>query len=129
MAATKAQGRAFGLFMLAATVAAIGITYFSAGSGKAAFAVGLIGLAASFGIFLKIKPEEGHVAIAAQPFVLQLAGLAASAGGWVIVLFGLHMIASVPGRMVTTFVGFLITLVGVLYLLPAASKKNAIWKA
>lgn len=129
MAATKSQGRAFGIFMLAATVTAIGLTYFSAGSGKLAFLVGLVGVAASMGIFLKIKPEEGLVPEAAQPIVLKLAGLVAAAGGWLVVLFGLHMTASVSGRMTTTLIGFAISLVGLLYLLPAAANKNAIWKA
>jgi hypothetical protein len=129
MAATKSQGRVFGIFMLAAIVAAIGTTYFSAGSGKLAFFVGLIGLAASMGLFLKIKPEEGFVPEAAQPIVLKLAGLVAALGGWLVVLFGLHLATAVSGRMVTSLLGFAISLVGILYLLPAAANKNAIWKA
>lgn len=129
MAATKAQGRAFGIFMLGATVTAIGITYFSAGSGKLAVVVGLIGLVASLGIFLKIKPEEGLIPEAAQPIALKLAGLVAAGGGWLVVLFGLHLTASVSGRMTTTLIGIAVSLVGLLYLLPAAANKNAIWKA
>lgn len=129
MAATKSQGRAFGVFIAAITVAAIGITFFSVGSGKLAFFAGLIGLAASLAIFLKIKPEEGLVPDGAQPVALKLAGLAAAAGGWLIVLFGLHLTTSVSGRMVTTLLGFAVSLVGLLYLLPTAANKNAIWKA
>jgi hypothetical protein len=129
MAATKSQGRAFGIFMLGATVSAIGLTYFSAGSGKLAFFVGLVGLAASMGIFLKIKPEEGMVPEAAQPVVLKLAGLVAALGGFMVVLLGLHMTTAVGGRMVASLIGLAVSLVGLLYLLPAAANKNAIWKA
>jgi hypothetical protein len=39
------------------------------------------------------------------------------------------MTASVSGRMATSLIGFAITLVGVLYVLPTAANKNAIWKA
>jgi len=129
MAATKSQGRAFGIFMVAATVAAIGITYFSAGSGKLAFFAGLIGVAASLAVFRRIKPEEGLVPDGAQPVLLKLAGLCVAAGGWLVVLFGLHLTTSVSGRMVTTLLGFAISLVGLLYILPTAANKNAIWKA
>lgn len=129
MAATKAQGRGFGIFMVAATVAAIGIAYFSTGSGKPALITGLIGIAGSFAVLMKIKPEEGLVPANSQPIVLKLAGLAAAAGGWLVVLFGLHLTASVSGRMVTTLLGFGLSLVGILFLLPAAANKNAIWKA
>jgi hypothetical protein len=129
MAATKSQGRAFGIFIVAATVTAIGLTYFSTGSGKAAFAAGLIGLIAALGIFLKIKPQEGLVPDGSQPVVLKLAGLATAFGGWLVVLFGLHLTASVSGRMITTLLGFGLSLVGILFLLPAAANKNAIWKA
>src|SRR5262249_43083205 len=128
-AATKAQGRAFGIFMIAATVAAIGIATFSLGSGKLALVVGLIGLVVSMGLFLRIKPEEGLVPEGAQPAVLKLVGLAAALGGWVVVLFGLHLTTSVSGRMGTTLVGFAISLIGILVVLPAAANKNAIWKA
>lgn len=129
MAATKSQGRAFTLFMGGITAAAAGIAYFSTGTGKIALAFGLIVLAVSLFRFIKIKPEEGQVAEGAQPAVLRLAGLAAVFLGWIIVLFGLHVTASVSGRMVTTLIGFAVTLVGAIGLLPAASNKNAIWKA
>ncbi len=129
MAATKSQGRAFSIFMIAVTVAAIGIATFSLGSGKLALIVGLIGVAASMGIFLKIKPEEGLIPEAAQPIALKIAGLAAAVGGWLIVLFGLHLTTSVTGRMGSTLVGFAISLIGILFLLPTAANKNAIWKA
>ena len=129
MAATKSQGRAFTLFMSGLTAATAGIAYFSSGSGKLAFLVGLAVVAVSLGIFMKIKPEEGKVASNIEPTALKLLGVAVVLLGWLTVLFGLHLSASVSGRMTTTIVGFAISLVGVLYLLPAAANKNAIWKA
>jgi uncharacterized membrane protein YgaE (UPF0421/DUF939 family) len=60
---------------------------------------------------------------------MKLAGVAAALLGWLIVLFGLHLTASVSGRMTTTIIGFAISLAGVLYFLPTASSKNAIWKS
>lgn len=129
MAATKSQGRAFTLFMAGLTVATAGIAYFSSGSGKLALIGGLIVLAASFGLFLKIKPEEGELPPLSQPAVLRLAGVAAAAIGWLVVLFGLHLSTSVSGRMVTTLIGLAISLVGSLVLLPIAANKKAIWKA
>ena len=129
MAATKSQGRAFTLFVAGVTVAAAGIAYFSSGSGKLALVGGLVVVAASFGMFLKIKPDEGATASGVQPAVLKLAGLAAGVIGWLIVLFGLHMSASVSGRMTTTLIGLAISLLGPLVLLPIAANKNAIWKS
>jgi hypothetical protein len=129
MAATKSQGKAFGLFMVGLTTAAAGIAYLSSGSGVAALIVGLIVVAISFGFFLAIKPQEGKVPDAPQPLVLKLAGIVASLGGWLIVLVGMHMTSSVSGRMTAAVAGIVVSLFGILYLLPAAANKNAIWKA
>jgi hypothetical protein len=129
MAATKTQGTTFTLFMGGLTAACAGIAYFSSGAGKAALVLGLICLAVSFVYFLKIKSLEGRVALGAQPAVAKIIGAALALLGWVVVLFGLHLTTSVSGRMTTTILGFAITLVGVLYVLPVASSKNAIWKA
>ncbi len=129
MAATKAQGRAFTLFMGGLTAATAGIAFFSSGGGKAALVLGGAVVAFSFFRFLKIKPLEGKVALGAQPAVQKLIGVLLSLAGWVVVLYGLHLMASVSGRMATTLIGFAITLVGVLYVLPSAASKNAIWKA
>jgi hypothetical protein len=129
MAATKSQGKAFALFMVGLTTAAAGIAYLSSGSGIAALVVGLIVVAVSFGLFLSIKPSEGKVPDAHQPLVLKLAGLAVALGGWLIVLLGMHMTATVSGRMTAAIVGIAVSLFGLLYLLPAAANKNAIWKA
>ena len=129
MAATKSQGRTFTLFMLGATVTAAGIAYFASGSGKLAFIGGLVVLAVSFGIFLKLKPEEGKIADKGQPAAMRLAGVVAAFLGWGIVLFGLNLSSSVSGRMTTTLIGIAVSLAGSLILLPTAANKNAIWKA
>ena len=129
MAATKSQGRSFSLFMLGVTLSAAGIAYFASGSGKLAMIAGLVAIAVSFGMFLKIKPDEGEVADKGQPTVMRLAGVLAAFLGWVIVLVGLNLSSSVSGRMATTLIGIAVSLVGAVVILPIAANKNAIWKA
>ena len=129
MAATKAQGRAFTLFMGGLTAAAAGIAFFSSGSGKAALVLGVAVVAFSLFRFLKIKPLEGKVALGEQPAIQKLVGVLLALGGWAVVLYGLHLTASVSGRMTTSVIGLAVTLIGVLYVLPSAANKNAIWKA
>lgn len=128
MAATKSQGRSFTLFLTGLTAAAAGIAYLSTGAGKLVLLAGLVALAASLWAFFKIKPLEGKVAIGAQPALLKLFGVGVVLLGWLIVLGGLVMTSSVSGRMITTLIGFAVSLVGVLYVLPLAVNKNAIWK-
>lgn len=129
MAATKSQGRSFSLFMLGVTLSAAGIAYFASGSGKLAMIAGLVAIAVSFGMFLKIKPDEGEVADKGQPTVMRVAGVLAAFLGWVIVLVGLNLSTSVSGRMATTLIGIAVSLVGAVVILPIAANKNAIWKA
>lgn len=129
MAATKSQGKSFTLFMVGVTVLAAGIAFIATGMGKLALLAGVVLLALAGAWFIKIKPEEGKAAIGAQSFVLRLAGLGAAVLGWLVVLVGLHAVSSVSGRMAVAIVGMAITLVGVIGLLPAAARQNAIWKA
>jgi uncharacterized membrane protein len=129
MAATTSQGKTFTLFIVGLTAAAAGFAFFSTGLGKLSCVIGLIALAVSAAGFLKIKPLEGKTGESAQPLTLKLAGIGSILVGWLVVLYGIHLTASVSGRMVTTLVGFAISLVGMLYFLPAAARKNAIWKA
>jgi hypothetical protein len=129
MAATKSQGRSFSLFIVGATLAAAGMATFSSGIGKLALVGGLVVLAVSFGLFIKIKPDEGEIADKGQQAVMRVAGVLAAFLGWMIVLFGLNLSSSVSGRMITTIIGIAVSLVGSLALLPAAANKNAIWKA
>jgi hypothetical protein len=129
MAATKSQGRSFSLFIVGATLAAAGMATFSSGIGKLALVGGLLVLAVSFGLFIKIKPDEGEIADKGQQAVMRVAGVLAAFLGWMIVLFGLNLSSTVSGRMITTIIGIAVSLVGSLALLPAAANKNAIWKA
>ena len=129
MAATKSQGRSFSLFMIGVTATAVGIAAFSSGVGKLALIGGLVVLAVSFGVFLKIKPDEGEIADKGQPTAVRVAGVLAAFLGWVIVLFGLNLSSNVSGRMITTLIGIAVSLIGAIVLLPMAANKNAIWKA
>ncbi len=129
MAATTSQGKSFALFISGLTVAAAGLAYVASGTGKLALVVGLIVLVVSCVAFVRIKPAEGKVPDGAQPALLKLAGLATVIVGWLIVLFGLHLTAGVGGRMATTLIGLLVSLAGVIGILPAAANKNAIWKS
>jgi hypothetical protein len=129
MAANKQQGQSFGLFLVGLTVTCAGLMDFSGGGGKVALLVGLVLLAVAFWLFLKIKPLEGKIAIGAQPAAMKLVGVGVTILGWLVVLFGLHLTSSVGGRMVTTIVGLIVSLVGVCVILPSACNKNAIWKA
>lgn len=129
MAATKSQGTKFTLFMFGLTAACAGIAFFSSGAGKIALILGLVGVAVSLWGFFKIKPLEGKTGGGAQPALMKLIGIAVVLGGWLFVLFGLHLTASVGGRLVTSIVGFAISLAGICYILAPAVSKNAIWKA
>lgn len=128
MAATTSQGKVFTLFMVGITAACAGIAYFSTASGKLALLIGLVGLGISAAGFFKIKPLEGKTGATPQPIVLKLAGIVSVLVGWYVVLIGIHLTASIGGRLFTTLLGLAISLVGVLVLLPAAANKNAIWK-
>ena len=129
MAANKQQGQWFGLFLAGLTAACAGLAGFSSGIGKVALVIGLIVLAVSFWKFLLLKPLEGKVALGAQPAGMKIVGVLVTIFGWLIVLFGLHVASGVGGRLVTTIVGMIVSLVGVIGILPAACNKNAIWKA
>jgi hypothetical protein len=129
MAATKSQGRAFTLFMAGLTAACAGIAFFSSGIAKVALIVGLVAVVVSLLDLYKIKPLEGKTGDGPQPAVMKLIGIAVVLAGWLFVLFGLHLTASVGGRLVTSIVGFAISFFGICYVLAPAVRKNAIWKA
>ena len=129
MAATKSQGVKVTLFMFGLTAVTAGIAFFSSGMAKVALVLGSIAVVISLWGFFKIKPLEGKIALGAQPALLKLGGVAVVVIGWLVVLFGLHLTASVGGRMVTSIVGLAISLAGICYILAPAVSKNAIWKA
>src|SRR6266446_2106155 len=101
MAATTGQGRSFTTFIVGLTGLCAGIAYFSTGVGK--FIAGAGGM--------------------------KLMGAFVSALGWVLILAGLHVVTGTIGRIVLGLVGIGVSLFGILYILPAAFNKNAIWKS
>lgn len=129
MAATKQQGQWFGLFLIGITAACAGAYAFSSGIGKAALLAGLVLLGLSFLRFLRLKPLEGETAEGPQPAAMKAVGLLVTAGGWLLVLLGLHLASGVMARMAFSLIGLAVSLVGVLVILPTACNKNAIWKA
>ncbi|MGH9586316.1 MAG: hypothetical protein ACRD3F_05155 [Acidobacteriaceae bacterium] len=129
MAATKQQGQWFGLFLAGLTLACAGIAGYSSSLGKAALILGVVIIAASFWKFAKLKPLEGRVALGSQPAITKLVGLLVTVFGWLVVLLGLHFASGVGGRMVLSIAGLILSLVGMVVILPAACNKNAIWKS
>jgi hypothetical protein len=129
MAATKSQGKDLTLFMAGLTAVCAGIAFSTSGAGKVALVLGAVAVVAALWGFFKIKPLEGKTGIGPQPAVMKLIGVAVVLLGWLTVLFGLHVTASVGGRMVTSIVGLAISLSGIFFVLAPAVSKNAIWKA
>lgn len=129
MAATKSQGKSFAGFLVGITVTAAGAAGFATGIGKLALAVGVIVLIYTIAKSIKIKPEEGDVPKIKQTFGLQLGGLALALAGWLVPVFCMHLTTNNGARLAIVIIGLLVSLVGILALLPAAANKNAIWKA
>lgn len=129
MAANTGQGRGFAVFLTGMTVACAGVYLLSTGMGKLLLLLGLVIMAASLFGFLKLKSMEGKPALRPSPMVMKLVGAFIAAFGWVVTLFGMHLTDSVGGRMAFALVGIVVSLFGIIYVLPAAFNKNAIWKA
>jgi hypothetical protein len=128
MAANRSQGSFYTLFLVAATVLCAGIFEWSGGLGKLLFVVGALGLIASLLGMLKIKPLEGRTALKPSPMGMKLIGAFVVAFGWFVTLFGMHLTASVGGRMILALLGIAVSLFGIIVVLPAAFNKNAVWK-
>jgi hypothetical protein len=129
MAATKSQGKDFTTLMAGMTAVCAGIAFSSSGFGKVALVLGAVAVVVALWGFFKIKPLEGKTGGGPQPAVMKLIGLAVVLLGWLTVLFGLHLTASLGGRMTTSILGFAISLAGICFVLAPAVSKNAIWKA
>ena len=129
MAATKSQGKDLTLFMAGLTAVCAGVAFSSSGAGKLALVLGAVVLVVALWGFFKIKPLEGKTGNGPQPAAMKLIGVAVVLLGWLTVLFGLHLTASVGGRMTTSIVGLAISLAGIFFVLAPAVSKNAIWKA
>jgi hypothetical protein len=128
MAASAGQGRSFATFLVGLTIACAGIAYLSSGAGKLALVVGLAIFAASLFGFLKIKPLEGRPAQNPGAGGMKLLGALISCFGWILILFGLHVVTGTGGRFVLSLIGIGVSLFGIIFVLPAAFNKNAIWK-
>ena len=129
MAASTGQGRSFATFLVGLTVACTGIAYFSSGMGKLALLLGAAIVAASMLGFLKLKPLEGKPAQIGGAGGMKLLGAFIACFGWVLILFGLHLVTGTGGRIVLSLVGIAVSLFGLIFVLPAAFNKNAIWKS
>ncbi|PYV76667.1 MAG: hypothetical protein DMG96_13350 [Acidobacteria bacterium] len=125
MAANTGQGRGFVTFLVGFTVTCAGLYL----SNKLLLGVGLIVVLVSLFQFLKLKPLEGKTAQGPSPIVMKLFGAFLAALGWGITLFGMHLTGGTTGRIVLALVGIGVSLFGMIYVLPAAFNKNAIWKA
>jgi hypothetical protein len=129
MAATTGQGRGFTTFLIGLLIACVGIAYYSTGMGKPLLVLGLVIFAVSLFGFLKIKPLEGKTPMKPGAGAMKLIGAVLAALGWVITLYGMHVVDGTTGRLILALVGIAVSLTGMLYVLPAAFNKNAIWKA
>ena len=98
MAASTGQGRSFTGFLVGFTILCYGIGYFSTGLGKISLVVGGIILLGSMAGFMKLKPLEGRIAQGPSSTGMKLAGAFASCLGWIITLFGIHLVPSVTGQ-------------------------------
>jgi hypothetical protein len=128
MAANKSQGSYFGLFLAGATVLCAGFAYFDSGTGKALLALGAIALVGSLFGYMGIKSLEGKTPLKPSPAGMKLIGAAVCALGWLLTVSGIHMTDSTGGRIIFALLGIAVTLVGIIFILPAAFNKNAVWK-
>lgn len=128
MAANSGQGRSFTTFLVGLTLACAGLASFSSGIGKIGLLLGVVVILASMFGFLKLKPLEGKPAQKLAPTGMKLIGALLAALGWGLTLFGAHLTDGATGRIVFALVGIAVSLFGMLYILPAAFNKNAIWK-
>jgi hypothetical protein len=128
MAANKQQGSYFGLFLVGATVLCAGFMDFDSGMGKVLLALGAVGIIGSLFGYMGIKPLEGKTALQSNPTGMKLVGAAVCALGWILTLAGIHITDSVGGSIVFSLLGIGGTLFGMIFVLPAAFNKNAVWK-
>jgi hypothetical protein len=129
MAATSGQGRSFGTFIVGLTVACGGIAYFPTGIGKFALVVGVVIFGLSLFQFLKLKPLERPPAQIAGAGGMKAVGAFIACFGWLLILGGLQVVTGTGGRITLGLVGVAVSLFGILFILPTAFNKNAIWKA
>jgi hypothetical protein len=129
MAAHSGQGRSFATFLVGLTLACVGIAYFSNGVGKFALVVGAVIFGLSLLQFLKLKPLEGKPAQIAGAGGMKALGAFIACFGWILILGGLDVVTGTGGRIALGLIGIAVSLFGIVFVLPAAFNKNAIWKA
>jgi hypothetical protein len=128
MAANTSQGRSLGVFLAGLTAVCVGIGYWSTGIGKVVGLAGAAGLVIALLGFLQIKPGEGKTAQKPGSNGLKAIGGLLACLGWVVILLGLPLVTGTGGRIVLGLGGIAVSLFGIIYVLPTAFNKNAIWK-
>ncbi len=128
MAASKAQGRNFGWFLLGTAVLCAGVALIGTVAGKLLLLAGTGILLASMAGFLRIKPLEGESPLKPGPEAMKWIGAAVAVLGWAVTLGGLHLVDGNGGRIVVALLGIATSLFGILYVLPVAFNKTAFWK-
>ena len=128
MAASKAQGSYFGLFLVGVTVLCAGIAYLGGATGKVLLVAGAVILLVSLAGFLKIKPLEGETPLLSSPEATKWLGGAVALLGWLVTLGGLRVVGGNGGRIVVALLGIGVSGFGILYVLPAVFAKKAFWK-
>lgn len=128
MAASKSQGSYLVLFWTAITVLCAGLAYITEGFGKLVLVIGLAGVALSLFGFYKLKPEEGETAQPEGNAVLKILGIVITWGGWLVTVVGIHLTASVPGRLIFALAGIAISLIGIIGVLTVAFGKKVAGK-
>jgi hypothetical protein len=129
MAATKSQGRNFGLFLVAATLLCGGIGWIGSGIGKLLLAAGAVLMIAAAVGFIRIKPIEGKTPVERSPETMKWVGAGTALLGWLVTVGSLHVVDSNGGRIFVALLGIGVSLVGILYVLPATFNRTAFWKA
>jgi hypothetical protein len=105
MAANKAQGRSFTVFLVGLTAACAGLASWSGGMGKLLLIAGVLVVVVSLMMAKGIKPEEGRVAQRPGGGGGKIAGAIFALLGWVVTVVGIQFIPSTSGRICSRWSG------------------------
>jgi hypothetical protein len=128
MAASKAQGSHFTLFLIGGTLICGGIAYVAGASGKLLLLLGVAVLLVSLVGFRKIKHLEGETPVVPGSEGMKWVGAGVALLGWGVTMGGLRIATTNGGRIFVALLGIGVSLFGILYVLPAVFKKTAFWK-
>ena len=106
----------------------MGFAFYDSGTGKALLGLGALGIVGSLFGYMGIKSLEGMTPMKPGAGGMKLVGACVAMLGWLLTLAGIHITDSAGGRIVFALLGIAVSLVGILYILPAAFNKNALWK-